>query len=99
MDETTSEKKTSDKNPYLEMGFVKFAVISMLSVFPWYWPYRLIRYGLSDTWMLSKALAYDHFIIYVWIFIVALVVFLITLVAGSIWLVSGIFSLFGLVFG
>ena len=99
MSETTSEKKTSDKNPYLEMGFFQFTVISMLSLLPWFWPYRLIRYGLGDTWMLLQALLYDHFITYVWIFIVALVVFLMTLVAGSIWLVSGIVSLFGLIFG
>ena len=95
MSKTTSEKKTSDKNPYSEMGFVKFTVISMLSMLPWFWPYRLIRYGLSDTLMLWKALLYDEFITYVWIFIFALITFLITLVAGSIWLVSVIISLFG----
>lgn len=85
-----NEKSSDSKNPYMEMGFVKFTIISMLIVLPWYLPYRVIRYGLHDTWMLIKAMLYDHFITFVFILIFGVIVCLLVLGVG-------IFQLFSLV--
>ena len=51
------------ENPYLEMDFIEFAILSTLMVvfFPWSLLFCVFYYGLAETKLIVLALIHDAF--------------------------------------
>ena len=82
MNEIKKFENKVNQNPYLIMGFWKFAILCTLMVifFPWSLLFCVIFYGLEDTKLILKALLHDAFKTFLAILAIAIVLLIIVFI-------------------